>query len=127
MEGEATRWYESLPPISLSQLDMPCSLAIVESVRDGATLRVRLFMPDGEHQFVNIALVGARSPRVASKQGETSEPWGDEVSDCGGLAYMPREYLNHAGEIFHRIASASTRRKSSTSLATHRDRHAIPD
>jgi staphylococcal nuclease domain-containing protein 1 len=53
---------------------------MVESVRDGTTLRVRLFMPDGEHQFVNITLAGARSPRVASKQGETSEPSGDEVS-----------------------------------------------
>ncbi|KAI9456612.1 transcription factor [Russula earlei] len=53
--------------------------AIVESVRDGTTLRVRLFMPDGEHQFVNITLAGARSPRAASKQGEVSEPWGDEA------------------------------------------------
>ncbi|KAN0109313.1 hypothetical protein V8E52_009497 [Russula decolorans] len=53
--------------------------ALVESVRDGTTLRVRLFMPDGEHQFVNITLAGARSPRVASKQGETSEPSGDEA------------------------------------------------
>ena len=55
-------------------------LAMVESVRDGTTLRVRLFMPDGEHQFVNITLAGARSPRVALKQGETSELLGDEVS-----------------------------------------------
>ena len=39
-------------------------------------------MPDGEHQFVNITLAGARSPRAASKQGETSEPFGDEVSRC---------------------------------------------
>jgi hypothetical protein len=53
---------------------------MVESVRDGTTLRVRLFMPDGEHQFVNITLAGARSPRAASKQGEVSEPSGDEVS-----------------------------------------------
>jgi hypothetical protein len=60
-------------------------LAIVESVRDGTTLRVRLFMPDGEHQFVNVTLAGARSPRVASKQGETSEPYGDEVSWYGSL------------------------------------------
>ena len=58
----------------------PFQLAIVESVRDGTTLRVRLFMPDGEHQFVNITLAGARSPRAASKQGETFEPSGDEVS-----------------------------------------------
>jgi hypothetical protein len=58
---------------------------MVESVREGTTLRVRLFMPDGEHQFVNITLAGARSPRAASKQGETSEPSGDEVSWCRSL------------------------------------------
>jgi hypothetical protein len=61
-------------------LNVSISLAIVESVRDATTLRVRLFMPDGEHQFVNITLAGARSPRAASKQGETFEPLGDEVS-----------------------------------------------
>ena len=51
----------------------------MEHVRDGTTLRVRLFMPDGEHQIVNIALAGVRSARAASKQGEPSEPWGEEV------------------------------------------------
>lgn len=51
----------------------------MEQVRDGTTLRARLFMPDGEHQIVNIALAGVRSARVSSKQGETSEPWGEEV------------------------------------------------
>ena len=53
--------------------------ALVEQVRDGTTLRIRLFMPDGEHQMVNIALAGVRSARVASKQGEASEPWSEEV------------------------------------------------
>ena len=54
--------------------------AIVEQVRDGTTLRVRLLMPDGEHQMVNIALAGVRSARASSKQGESSEPYGEEVS-----------------------------------------------
>ncbi|KAF8967855.1 hypothetical protein BDZ97DRAFT_1801575 [Flammula alnicola] len=53
--------------------------ALVEQVRDGTTLRVRLFLPDGEHQMVNIALAGVRSPRVSTKQGEPSEPWGEEA------------------------------------------------
>ncbi|KAJ7346725.1 hypothetical protein DFH08DRAFT_914727 [Mycena albidolilacea] len=53
--------------------------AIVEQVRDGTTLRVRLLMPDGEHQVVNIALAGVRSARASSKQGEPSEPWGEEA------------------------------------------------
>ncbi len=51
----------------------------MEQVRDGTTLRTRLLMPDGEHQIVNIALAGVRSPRVASKPGESSETWGEEV------------------------------------------------
>ncbi|KAJ6593999.1 hypothetical protein B0H19DRAFT_1246717 [Mycena capillaripes] len=53
--------------------------AIVEQVRDGTTLRIRLLMPDGEHQVVNIALAGVRSARASSKQGEPSEPWGEEA------------------------------------------------
>ncbi|KAI0958387.1 hypothetical protein AcV7_004220 [Taiwanofungus camphoratus] len=53
--------------------------AIVEQVKDGSTLRVRLLMPDGEHQFINLALAGVRCARAASKQGEPSEPWGEEA------------------------------------------------
>ncbi|KAH9929310.1 transcription factor [Amylocystis lapponica] len=53
--------------------------AIVENVKDGSTLRVRLLMPDGDHQFINIALAGVRCPRVSSKQGEFSEPFGEEA------------------------------------------------
>lgn len=105
---------------------------MVESVRDGTTLRVRLFMPDGEHQFVNITLAGARSPRAASKQGETSEPSGDEVSWCRSLTNAARALvilfkLCTVGEIFYRIASTSTHSQSTTSFTTNRDRHAVPD
>ncbi|EIN12033.1 transcription factor [Punctularia strigosozonata HHB-11173 SS5] len=53
--------------------------AIVEQVKDGSTVRVRLLLPDGDHQFANIALAGVRSPRAAGKQGETSEQWGEEA------------------------------------------------
>ncbi|KAF5321013.1 hypothetical protein D9619_001893 [Psilocybe cf. subviscida] len=53
--------------------------AIVEQVRDGTTLRARLLMPDGEHQIINLALAGVRSARASSKQGEPSEPWGEEA------------------------------------------------
>ncbi|KAI0790842.1 transcription factor [Abortiporus biennis] len=53
--------------------------AIVEQVKDGSTLRARLFMPDGDHQFVNIALAGVRCPRVAAKPGDSSEQWGEEA------------------------------------------------
>ncbi|KAF8633360.1 hypothetical protein AX17_004531 [Amanita inopinata Kibby_2008] len=52
---------------------------IVEQVRDGTTLRIRLLMPDGDHQMVNIVLAGVKSPRVSAKPGETSEQWGEEA------------------------------------------------
>ncbi|KAJ2928320.1 hypothetical protein H1R20_g8782, partial [Candolleomyces eurysporus] len=52
---------------------------IVEQVRDGTTLRIRLLLPDGDHQIVNIALAGVKSARVASKPGEASEAWSEEA------------------------------------------------
>lgn len=55
------------------------SKAIVEQVRDGSTLRVRLLLPEGDHQIVNIALAGVRCPKASTKQGETAETWGEEV------------------------------------------------
>ncbi|EAU91580.2 transcription factor [Coprinopsis cinerea okayama7 len=52
---------------------------IVEQVRDGSTLRIRLLLPDGDHQMVNIALAGVKSGRTASKPGEASEPFSEEA------------------------------------------------
>ena len=54
-------------------------LGIVENVRDGTSLRIRLLMPDGDHQMVNITLAGVKSPRAATKPGDASEPLGEEV------------------------------------------------
>lgn len=51
----------------------------MEQVRDGSTIRVRLFMPDGEHQLINVALAGVRCARISSKPDEVSEPWSEEV------------------------------------------------
>ncbi len=82
-------------------------------------------MPEGEHQFANITLTGARSPRVASKQGETSEPWADEVSHIRGFLCTTGATNFLLGEILHRVASASARRESATPLAAHCDRHPI--
>ncbi|KAG9316712.1 hypothetical protein JVU11DRAFT_2772 [Chiua virens] len=53
--------------------------ALVEQVRDGSTLRVRLYMPDGEHQLINVALAGVRCARTSSKPDEPSEPWAEEA------------------------------------------------
>lgn len=53
---------------------------LVENVRDGSNLRIRLILKPVEHQFVNLTLAGVKSPRAAAREGETSEPFGDEVS-----------------------------------------------
>ncbi|KAI9571098.1 hypothetical protein HD554DRAFT_2239128 [Boletus coccyginus] len=53
--------------------------ALVEQVRDGSTLRVRLFLPDGGHQLINIALAGVRCARTSSKPDESPEPWAEEA------------------------------------------------
>ncbi|KAF8608810.1 transcription factor [Ceratobasidium sp. AG-I] len=53
--------------------------AIVEQVRDGSTLRVRLQMPEDQHQFANISLAGVRCPRATGRDGEAAEEWGDEA------------------------------------------------
>lgn len=60
--------------------DFLSTIAIVEQVREGSNLRVRLLMPDGEHQFVNVALAGVRCPRVSNKPGEPSEQYAEDVS-----------------------------------------------
>ena len=64
---------------SVPQLLVMPRLGIVENVRDGTSLRIRLLMPDGDHQMVNITLAGVKSPRAASKPGDASEPLGEEV------------------------------------------------
>jgi len=51
-------------------------------VRDGSTVRVRLLLPEGDHQFVNVGMAGVRTPRPSTKQGEPSEQWGEEVTIC---------------------------------------------
>jgi staphylococcal nuclease domain-containing protein 1 len=53
-------------------------IALVEAVKDGSTLRVRLMLPDETHQIINLSLAGVRSPR-ASRDGEAPEPWGEEA------------------------------------------------
>ncbi|KAL1405286.1 hypothetical protein Q8F55_008913 [Vanrija albida] len=56
--------------------------AIVEQVRNGTELRVRLLLDDANHQFVNLVVAGAKSPRAGTQRdGETTgaEPWGEEA------------------------------------------------
>lgn len=84
-----------------------CNLAIVEQVRDGTTLRVRLLMPDGEHQMVNIALAGVRSARAATKQGESSEPWGEEVNSPSLLISSSQFCFLHRQNISQNLVYSS--------------------
>ncbi|KAF5354669.1 hypothetical protein D9756_005374 [Leucocoprinus leucothites] len=53
--------------------------AIVEQVRDGSNLRVRLLLPSGDHQFINIGMAGVRCPRTSTRQGEPSEQYSEEA------------------------------------------------
>ena len=78
VEGEINRWHVFTTRYSDHGL-IVVDVALVEQVRDGSTLRVRLFMPDGEHQLINIALAGVRCARTSSKPEESSEPWAEEV------------------------------------------------
>jgi staphylococcal nuclease domain-containing protein 1 len=55
------------------------STALVETVKDGSTLRVRLMLPDDTHQIVNLSLAGIRSPRAGGREGEAPDPWGEEA------------------------------------------------
>src|SRR6266545_2299123 len=97
---------------------------LVEQVRDGTTLRVRLFMPDGAHQMVNITLAGVKSPRVASKQGESSEPWGEEVSSfrIKGMTLI----YQFPGQILYGITFVATARKGRHFVTAKCDYNPIP-
>lgn len=101
--------------------------ALVESVRDGSSLRARLFMPDGDHQIVNIALAGVRCPKTASKSGEPSEQWAEEVRLQIFLAHGRNSHLYPAGEILHRITSTPTSGSHNYFIVTKFYGHTVPD
>lgn len=57
--------------------------SIVEQVRDGSLLRVRLLLTQKRHQLINLLLAGIKTPRVFGGGGPNSvdtggEPFGDE-------------------------------------------------
>ena len=85
VQGEINRWHV-FPTCYFDHPLIVLDPALVEQVRDGSTLRVRLFMPNGDHQMINIALAGVRCARTSSKPDEPSEPWAEEVRS---LVCMP--------------------------------------
>lgn len=57
--------------------------SIVEQVRDGSLLRVRLLLSSNRHQLINLHLAGIKTPRVSGGGGPNSvdtggEPFGEE-------------------------------------------------
>ena len=56
----------------------------MEQVRDGTQMRVRLLVDDSYHQFINLVVAGAKSPRASGRDNDVSsaEPWGEEVTHC---------------------------------------------
>lgn len=57
--------------------------SVVEQVRDGSMLRVRLFLSGRHHQVVNLSLAGIKAPRISGAGGpnshEPSEPFAEEA------------------------------------------------
>jgi len=102
-------------------------LGLVEQVRDGTTLRIRLFMPEGEHQMVTIALAGVRSTRVSSKPGEPSEQWAEEVRHTEGFTrILSQSSLINVGQILYRVALAPKTSTGPNPFLAHLYRDAFP-
>ncbi|EST07919.1 Staphylococcal nuclease (SNase-like), OB-fold [Kalmanozyma brasiliensis GHG001] len=57
--------------------------SIVEQVRDGSMLRVRLLLSSTHQQMINLSLAGIKAPRVTGGGGasptDASEPYGEEA------------------------------------------------
>ncbi|WRT67103.1 uncharacterized protein IL334_004069 [Kwoniella shivajii] len=67
--------------------------AIVEQVRDGTQLRVRLLLDEENHQFVNLVLAGAKSPRASmgrENDASNAEPWGEEAKFFSEVRMLQR-------------------------------------
>lgn len=105
--------------------DLSFLSAIVEQVKDGSTLRLRLLLPDDQHQFINIALAGVRAARASSKQGEASEPWGEEVG-CELFVHVSILTSNSLGQILHRVPAATTIRPRTATFASYIDGDSLP-
>lgn len=90
---------------------------------------MRLLLSESEHQFVNIAMAGVRSPRASGKQGEMSEQYGEEVIGVHALRFQSRDadglYVG-VGQILYGVEVASATPPSHPSLHTAIDRHSIP-
>lgn len=78
-------------------------------------------MPDGEHQFVNIALAGVRSPRVSSRQDEVSEQWGEEV-----ISRLPATRYIYSSPIYIVRLNSSRSRVFCNDMSVYKSSHYQP-
>lgn len=79
----------------------------MEQVKDGSTLRVRLLLPDGDHQFVNLTLAGVKSPRAVNKPEETPEQYGEEAGAIN-RAVLGSELIVVVGKVVHGATAPAT-------------------
>ena len=84
-------------------------------------------MPDGDHQVINITLAGVRAPRTSTKQGEASEPWGEEVRPLDLLLMRRVDKTAAKGKILYRVAFASTLSPRSAAVPADIDGHSFPN
>lgn len=88
--------------------------AIVEQVRDGSTLRVRLLLSDALHQIISITLAGVKCPKFG-RDNEPNEQFAEEV----GSTPPNTPFLMHIaflGQVFHRISTSPATCSSKTPL-----------
>lgn len=106
--------------------------AIVENVRDGSTVRVRLLLSDSEHQFVNVAMAGVRTPRTSTRQGEPAEQWGEEVNLHISYFIPFRKALTFfsiswgVGQVIYRVEVTSSQAPCDAPVLTAIDCYPIP-
>lgn len=58
------------------------SLAIIENIRDGSTVRACLTLPNGEYQYITLMISGIRAPMIRQGIANTEdvvEPFAEEV------------------------------------------------
>lgn len=68
--------------------------AIVEQVRDGSLLRVRLLLSSNRHQLINLHLAGIKTPRVSGGGGPNSVDTGGEAFGEESKFFVETRLLN---------------------------------
>lgn len=73
--------YFTRPVLTVELHSIQC-LAIIESIRDGSTVRACLTLPNGEYQYITLMISGIRAPIIRQGVSGTEdlvEPFAEEV------------------------------------------------